>query len=142
MNNTFGNNCESNTFGEYCQYNTFGNNCESNTFVDNCQYNTFGNNCTNNKFKTNDELTSYFVEYLYFDDGCSFNTIIINGENGDEVKNYNINKGVYSKEITIKYINSDIEVNVWVTSSGDVVQEYINDYMTDSDIDEIWNKYF
>jgi hypothetical protein len=79
-----------------------------------------------------------------FDNGCSGNTITIDGKSGGvlKLKNYNINKGVNNKNITVKFTDSDIEVNVWVASSGEVIQEYINDYMTDSDIDEIWNTYF
>ena len=48
--NTFGSNCESNTFGNYCSYNAFGNDCYSNTFGNGCSYNAFGQACSSNTF--------------------------------------------------------------------------------------------
>jgi hypothetical protein len=139
-NNTLGNGFTRNTFGTDCKYNTFGNYCEFNTFGTDCSFNTFGNDCNSNKFKI-DGKNLDSVKNVNFDNGCSGNTILIDNNVG-LLKNYNINKGVNNKNITVKFTDSDIEVNVWVASSGEVIQEYINDYMTDSDIDEIWNTYF
>lgn len=139
--NTFGNRCDNNTFGGDCQSNTFGNGCCSNTFGNNCQINTFGNYCSQNIFKIDGKNLDY-VGNVNFDNGCSGNTILIDNNNVGLLKNYNINKGVNNQEIHVKFPTSPIEVNVWVASSGEVIQEYINDFMTDSDIDEIWDTYF
>ena len=57
--NTFGYDCNSNSFGAMCAYNTFGNgcggnslgsNCFANTFGDGCQSNTVGDDCQSNIF--------------------------------------------------------------------------------------------
>ena len=100
--------------------------------------NIFGNNCYNNI------IFGYYCHDNTFGNRCHDNSLTIDGKSGGvlKLKNYNINKGVNNQEIHVKFPDSDIEVNVWVSSSGEVIQEYINDYMTDSDIDEIWNTYF
>ena len=48
--NTFGYDCNSNSFGDMCAYNTFGSDCTGNTFGDACVDNTFGNVYANNTF--------------------------------------------------------------------------------------------
>ena len=50
VSNTFGYDCNSNSFGDFCGYNTFGNTCSGNTFGDGCYSNTFGNMYANNTF--------------------------------------------------------------------------------------------
>jgi hypothetical protein len=58
------------------------------------------------------------------------------------ITNYNINKGVSGKNILVEFENSEICVDVWVSSSGEVIQEYINDRITTTDIDLIWDRHF
>jgi hypothetical protein len=58
------------------------------------------------------------------------------------IKNYNINKGVSGKNILVEFVNSEICVDVWVSSSGEVVQEYINERITNAGIDSIWDRVF
>ena len=48
--NTFGYDCNSNSFGNMCVYNTFGSDCTGNTFGDACADNTFGSVYANNTF--------------------------------------------------------------------------------------------
>ena len=74
--NTFGNNCNSNIFGESCYSNKFGNDCNSNTFGVNCTSNTFGNNCYSNTFGSNCRSNT-FGDSCYdnkFGNNCYFNT--------------------------------------------------------------------
>lgn len=47
-NNTFGNWCTGNTFGHHCYGNTFGSGCDYNIYTSLCRYNTFGSNCDSN----------------------------------------------------------------------------------------------
>ena len=83
-NNTFGNNCSKNTFGDGCSENTFGNDCRNNNFGDNCKNNTFGNSCYDNVFDINcsentfgnDCYSNAFVNSCSkntFDDNCTGN---------------------------------------------------------------------
>jgi hypothetical protein len=58
------------------------------------------------------------------------------------MQKYNIKKGVSEKTINVEFINSEIGIDVWVTSSGELIQEPINEYISFSDIDLIWEKYF
>lgn len=58
------------------------------------------------------------------------------------IKNYNINKGVSGKNILVEFVNSEICVDVWASSSGEIVQEYINERITNAGIDSIWDRVF
>jgi hypothetical protein len=77
---------------------------------------------------------------MHFADLCS--DINLYYPDDSVIKNYNINKGVSGKNILVKFVNSEICVDVWVSSSGEVVQEYINERITTDDIDLIWDRYF
>ena len=168
--NIFGNECSNNTFGDNCSKNTFGNSCSSNTFGDGCSSNTFGNECGSNNFgygcssnifsygcssntfsnicQSNtfgnqcceNVLPSYYLHNT-FDSLCFKNTIINDNETGN-IQKYNIKKGVSGKTINVEFINSEIGIDVWVTSSGELIQEPINSHITFGDIDLIWNRHF
>ena len=127
--NTFGNGCYSNTFGNECSSNTFGNNCYANTFGDSCYSNTFSNDCYEN------ELPGYCL-YNTFDDSCFKNNV------EGTMRKYNIKKGVSNKNIYVEFINSEIGIDVWVTSSGELIQEPINEYISFEDIDLMWDEIF
>ena len=132
--NTFGNNCYSNTFGNACHSNTFGNNCHSNEFGGACHSNTFGDGCYENVLPNN-------CLYNTFDTSCYGNKVI--NEAGTTQK-YNIKKGVSEKTIIVDstFINLEIGVDVWVTSSGELIQEPINSHITLGDIDLMWGDVF
>jgi hypothetical protein len=78
---------------------------------------------------------------MYFADLCSNINLYCPDSNG-VIKNYNINKGVSGETILVKFENSEICVEVWLSSSGEVVQEYLNERITNTDIDLIWDRYF
>ena len=65
--NSFGNDCDSNSFGNYCYYNSFGNDCDSNSFGKNCYSNSFGNNCDSNSFGN-------YCYYNSFGKNCYYNS--------------------------------------------------------------------
>ena len=132
--NTFGNYCSSNTFGDNCSSNTFSNECKSNTFGNIFQSNTFGNECCENV------LPSYCLNNT-FDDLCFKIKVIKDNETGNMQK-YNIKKGVSEKTINVEFINSEIGIDVWVTSSGELIQEPINEYISLGDIDLMWGEFF
>ena len=74
--NTFGNGCGGNTFGNNCSSNTFGNGCGDNTFGNSCVGNTFGNYCSSNTFG-NSCYSNTFGNSCYsntFGNGCDDNT--------------------------------------------------------------------
>ena len=71
LNNTFGNGCYNNIFGTSCKNNTFGCDCHDNNFGDECDFNTFGD-----QFQSN-ELGSRF-QYNTFGTSCANNTFGVN----------------------------------------------------------------
>ena len=79
--------------------------------------------------------------YNTFDTSCSKNKVI--NEAGTTQK-YNIKKGVSEKTIIVDstFINLEIGVDVWVTSSGELIQEPINEYISLGDIDIMWGEVF
>ena len=89
--NTFGNYCNSNTFGDDCYGNTFGNNCYSNTFGDDCNSNTFGDGCYGNTFGNNCNSNT-------FGDDCYSNTFVNNCNRntfGDDCNSNTFGDGCY-----------------------------------------------
>ena len=64
VSNTFGYDCNSNSFGDFCGYNTFGNVCRGNTFGDGCVNNTFGNNCSGNTFGGGCMFNTFGNDYI------------------------------------------------------------------------------
>ena len=136
--NTFGNYCHYNTFGSSCYYNTFGNGCYDNTFGNSCEYNTFGNGCYQNKFtlSENGNGIKNNVSNNHFADLCS-NINLYYPDNNGVIKNYNINKGVSGKNILVEFENSELCVDVWVSSSGEVIQEYINERIRNTKYSEL-----
>lgn len=80
---------------------------------------------------------------MHFADLCS-NINLYYPDNSGVIKNYNINKGVSGKNILVEFENSEICVDVWVSSSGsgEIIQEYINERITFTDIDLIWDRHF
>ena len=90
--NTFGYDCNSNSFGEFCGYNTFGNSCSDNTFADGCMFNTFGNSCQSNTFGGGCINNTFGNNYKNntFGDDCMFNTFgndYMNNTFGSNYKN-------------------------------------------------------
>ena len=75
--NTFGYDCNSNSFGVFCAYNTFGNGCGGNSLGSNCFANTFGDGCQSNTF--GDRCTDNIFGAICFEntlgDGCSDNSL-------------------------------------------------------------------
>ena len=74
VSNTFGYDCQTNSFGDFCGYNTFGNVCTDNTFGGGCTFNTFGNTCSGNSFGD-------FCMFNTFGNDYSNNTFGSNYEN-------------------------------------------------------------
>ena len=83
--NTFGNGCHDNTFGDYCEYNTFsmwvsnnrfGNYFRSSKFYQSCQGNTFGDICANIQFGYNcsHNTFGYGCRNMEFNINCQHNT--------------------------------------------------------------------
>ena len=143
-NNNFGNNCHDNSFGILCQSNTFRNNCHSNILGDNCVCNFFDNDCYSNSFRQFPSDRASLLDncsYNNFDAGCSNIMLCYYGEQCSII-NYTINKGVNNKNIDILYIDSELEVDVWKTESGEVIQEYKNNYISNEDIDYVWDSIF
>ena len=105
--NTFGNRCFSNTFGDGCNSNTFGDGCFSNTFGDDCNSNTFGDGCFSNTF--GDDCNSNT-----FGDGCLYIDFFLTNGSG---ANYNLLTNV-SGSNGAHYVVSGTQDNQFVTYVG------------------------
>ena len=99
--NTFGNDCNYNTFGNECYSNTFGNGCSSNTFSNLCSSNTFGNGCSKNTLS----------EYAFcniFENGVVFVDLTSTTQGNDEnrLQYITVSQGVTGAASTRKTINA------------------------------------
>ena len=81
--NSFGNSCYSNTFGYYCYNNTVGNECHNNTFGHDCYNNAFGNSCYSNTFGDYCYSNSLSDDCYYnsFNNSCYYNSFGYNCNN-------------------------------------------------------------
>ena len=117
-NNTFGNNCWSNTFGNGCQSNTFGNHCWSNTFGNGCQSNTFGNHCWSNTFGNSCGSNT-------FGNGCQSNTFGNDcGSNtfGNDCGSNTFGNGCQSSKFGDNCSNNTFGNNCWSNTFGNGCQ--------------------
>ena len=124
--NTFGNDCNDNTFGNDYNYNTFGNDCSSNTFGYGCSYNTFGNNCSSNTFGND-------CDYNTFGYGCSYNTF------GDNSRLNIVDNGVREAKpqpTTGRLPMQGVHIHYGVTGQFTVVRgaNYTQDVRTANDV--------
>ena len=100
VSNTFGYDCQTNSFGEFCGYNTFGNVCSGNTFGDGCVNNTFGNVCSGNTFGDECMFNTFGNDYMNNTFGSNyknntFGSSYGNNTFGDNYQ-YNIFRNGYS----------------------------------------------
>ena len=118
-NNTAGNHFQYNTFRKTCHGNTFGNDCRSNSFGSACYYNTvgngcigntFGNNCTDNTLGNECRSTTFGKNCggNTFGDGCQFNTF------GDECSDNS-----FGNDCSNNTFNSRCDHNTFGSSCGD-----------------------
>ena len=77
VSNTFGYDCNSNSFGDFCAYNTFGSSCLNNAFGNGCTGNTFGSGCLNNAFGERCSINTFGDDCHdnTFGDVCTHNTV-------------------------------------------------------------------
>ena len=117
-NNSFGNSCYSNSFGNGCS-NSFGNGCSNNSFGDNCYSNSFGNDCKYNKL--NDYYTNNTFENRVTN--IKFSGI---GTNAVKVQNYHIKQGMTFTNLAPHTITAKTGLNYELTvakqSDGTVVE--------------------
>ena len=93
--NQFGNNISKINFLNNCVFNTFGNGCSVVRFGSSCNYNTFANDCTTITFGKSTDLISY-VNKCSFGNGCR-GLRLINTEQADAgalVQNVTVSAGI------------------------------------------------
>lgn len=154
---TFGNNCKSNTFGDWCRYNTFGNDCESNIFGDYgianimgnfCFRNTFGKRCGYNILGNNLQ-NNVFGNYLRFskiDNDILYVELKSNASNNKELSHIHILSGIRGESSTERlvinipdeYLNSSRELIIATkrTDGGPSTPEDIVMYYADEVVDK------
>ena len=98
--NLFYNSCRKTIFGQeccdnlinYCNAIVFGDNCNTNYFGQNCNDISFGNNCTNNSFGTGcDHITlGNYYRLNTFDNGVSYVTFDGDGTGSKPIQNYHV----------------------------------------------------
>ena len=93
VSNTFGYDCNSNSFGNFCGYNTFGSSCTGNTFGDGCVNNTFGSVYDNNTFGAGCMFNTFGNDYMNNTFGSNYEKNIFGSSYGNNTfgDNYQYN---------------------------------------------------
>ena len=113
ISNTFGYDCQTNSFGDFCGYNTFGNVCTGNTFGDGCVFNTFGNTCGGNTFGGDCMFNTFGNDYMNNTFGSNYRNNSFGSSYGNNIFGDNYQYNIFGNGYSDNTFGSSYSCNTF-----------------------------